>query len=112
MKREPFYTKDLRFAAYLLLEGYEPQIRLPFPNARKVIFEYPDADFTTLRDLRTRFDGDKHLTVNLFDYVRAMRELGDRVNFIKRETLKKEANGRCNSHLTSGEQKPLKNSST
>jgi len=45
---------------------------------------------STLRDLRTKFEGDKNLTVNLFDYVRAMRELGDHINYIKRETLKKE----------------------
>lgn len=91
MKREPFYTKDLHFAAYLMLNGYKPEIRVPFPGAKKVVFLYPDADFSTLRDLRTRFEGDKNLTVNLFDYVRAMRELGDRINYIKRETLKKEA---------------------
>lgn len=91
MKRERFYTKDLHFAAYLLLKGYEPELKLPFPNARKVVFEYPDAEFSLLRDLRTKFEGDKTLTVSLLDYVQAMRELGSRINFIKRETLKKEA---------------------
>ncbi len=91
MKREPFYTKDLHFAAYLMLNGYEPEIRIPFSKARRAIFLSPEADFSTLRDLRTKFEGDKNLTVNLFDYVRAMRELGDRISYIKRETLKKEA---------------------
>lgn len=91
LKREPFYTKDLHFAAYLLLEGYQPEIKVPFQGAKKVMFLYPETDFSTLRDLRTRFEGDKNLTVNLFDYVRAMRELGDRISYIKRETLKKEA---------------------
>jgi len=91
MQREPFYTKDLHFAAYLMLNGYEPEIKIPYFKARRAIFLYPDADFSTLRDLRTKFEGDKNLTVNLFEYVRAMRELGDRINYIKRETLKKEA---------------------
>lgn len=69
MKREHFYTKDLHFAAYLLLEGYEPELKFPFPNARKVVFEYLNAEFTQLRDLRTKFEGDKTLTVSLLDYV-------------------------------------------
>ena len=91
MKREHFYTKDLHFAAYLLLKGYEPELKLPYPNARKVFFEYPGAEFPLLRDLRTKFEGDKTIAVNLIDYVQAMRELGSRINFFKRETLKKEA---------------------
>ena len=34
MQREPFYTKDLHFAAYLMLNGYEPEIKIPYFKVR------------------------------------------------------------------------------
>ncbi|MGI9951607.1 hypothetical protein V3F56_04515 [Moorellaceae bacterium AZ2] len=85
MEQKPFYTKDIHFAAYLLLEGYEPEIRLPELDAKRVIFEYPNADYSTLRYLRAKFEGDKDLTVKLLDYVRTLKDLSSRVNFIKRQ---------------------------
>jgi len=36
----------------------------------------------------TKFEGDKDLTVKLLDYVRTLKDLSSRVNFIKRQAWK------------------------
>jgi len=83
-----FVTRDLLLAAYFKLKGYEPAM---VKGSRYVDLKYPDSDFGNLYILKLEFEGSPDITVNLRDYVQAVRDLQAQVKLVKKTNTTKEA---------------------
>lgn len=88
MTTKTFVTRDLLLAAYFKLNGYEPAM---VKGSRYVDLKYPDADFDTLREMKLQFEGNPDSTVNLREYVQAVRDLQAQVKLVKQTNTIKEA---------------------